>query len=113
MKPTITFEDFNKVDIRTGTIIEVNDFPKARKPAYQLLIDFGELGKKKSSAQITHLYTKKELLNKQVIAIINFKEKQIANFKSECLVLGIENKQNNIVLLQTSKQHLKNGEQVS
>jgi len=65
MNPTITLEDFSKVDIRTGTIIEVNDFPKAHKPAYQLTIDFGELEKKKSSAQITHLYTKKELLNKQ------------------------------------------------
>ena len=73
MKPTITFEDFLKVDIRIGTIIEVNDFPKARKPAYQLKIDFGVLGIKKSSAQITDLYTKEDLLNKQVTAIINFK----------------------------------------
>ena len=113
MKPTITFEDFSKVDIRTGTIIKVNDFPKAHKAAYQLLIDFGLLGRKKSSAQITGLYTKKELLNKQIIAIINFKEKQIANFKSECLVLGIENNKKEIVLLQASKTSLKNGEQVS
>ncbi|MCF6168197.1 tRNA-binding protein [Lutibacter sp.] len=113
MKTEISFEDFSKVDIRIGTIIEVNDFPKAIKPAYQLAIDFGSLGIKKSSAQITDLYTKKELLNKQVLAIVNFKNKQIANFISECLVLGIENNHNKIVLLQASEAKLKNGEQVS
>ena len=113
MKPEITFEDFNKLDIRIGTIIEVNDFPNARKPAYQLIIDFGELGIKKSSAQITDLYTKKELLNKQITAIVNFQKKQIANFFSECLVLGIENSNNKIVLLKSSKPKLKNGEQIS
>jgi len=112
MKPTISFEDFGKVDVRIGTIIKVNDFPKARKPAYQLLIDFGKLGKKKSSAQITNLYTKNELLNKQIIAIVNFKEKQIVNFKSECLILGVENNKKEIVLLQASKTPLKYGEQV-
>ena len=78
MKPEINFEDFSKIDIRIGTIIEVSDFPKANKPAYQLTIDFGALGIKKSSAQITDLYTKKELLNKQILAIVNFKKKQIA-----------------------------------
>jgi tRNA-binding protein len=107
----ITFEDFLKVDIRMGTIIEVNDFPKARKPAYQLKIDFGALGVKKSSAQITDLYTKDELLNTQVSAIINFKSRQIANFMSECLVLGVYNKEGNVVLLNASKR-VKNGEQV-
>ena len=112
MKPAITFEDFLKVDIRIGTIIEVNDFPKARKPAYQLKIDFGVLGIKKSSAQITDLYTKEDLLNKQVTAIINFKPRQIANFMSECLVLGIYNTDGNVVLLQANKS-AKNGEQVS
>jgi tRNA-binding protein len=112
MKPTITFEDFLKVDIRIGTVIEVNDFPKARKPAYQLKIDFGVLGVKKSSAQITDLYTKEELLNKQVSAIINFKPRQIANFMSECLVLGIYNTDGNVVLLQANKS-VKNGEEVS
>lgn len=112
MKEEITFEDFTKVDIRIGTIIEVNDFPKARKPAYQLRIDFGALGIKKSSAQITDLYTKEELLNKQVTAIVNFKPRQIANFLSEVLVLGVYNKEGNVVLLQASKQ-IKNGEQVS
>ncbi|MFA5300696.1 MAG: tRNA-binding protein [Lutibacter sp.] len=112
MKPEITFEDFNKADIRIGTVIEVNDFPKAQKPAYQLIIDFGDLGIKKSSAQITQLYSKDKLLNKQVMAIVNFKEKQIANFKSECLVLGIENDKMEIVLLQASKAKIKNGERV-
>ena len=110
--PEISFDDFNKVDIRIGTIIEVNDFAKAKKPAYQLTIDFGDLGIKKSSAQITQLYTKEELLQKQVLAIVNFKNKQIANFISECLVLGAENKNGEIALLQASKPAVKNGEQV-
>ncbi len=112
MKQEITFEDFTKVDIRIGTIIEVNDFPKAKKPAYQLTIDFGDLGIKKSSAQITDLYKKEDLLNKQVTAIVNFKPRQIANFMSECLVLGIYNEDGNVVLLQASKK-IKNGEQIS
>jgi len=112
VKEEITFEDFLKVDLRIGTIIEVNDFSKARKPAYQLKIDFGDLGIKKSSAQITDLYSKEELLNKQVSAIINFKPRQIANFMSEVLVLGIYNSDGNVVLLQASKT-VKNGEQVS
>lgn len=113
IKPEITFDDFNKVDIRVGTIIEVNDFLKAIKPAYQLTIDFGDLGIKKSSAQITQLYPKNELLNKQVLAIVNFKSKQIANFISECLVLGVENDKKEIVLLQASNSVIKKGEQVS
>ncbi|WKD86935.1 putative chaperone CsaA [Polaribacter huanghezhanensis] len=112
MDTEITFEDFTKIDIRIGTIIEVNDFPKARKPAYQLTIDFGGLGVKKSSAQITELYTKEDLLNKQISAIVNFKPRQIANFMSECLVLGIYNEDGNVVLLQASV-HIKNGEQIS
>ena len=112
MKEEITFEDFLKVDIRIGTIIEVDDFPNAKKPAYQLRIDFGELGIKKSSAQITDLYTKEELLHKQVAVIVNFKPRQIANFMSECLVIGVYNKEGNVVLLQASKT-IKNGEQIS
>lgn len=112
MKEEITFEEFLKVDIRIGRIIEVNDFPKAKKPAYQLTIDFGALGIKKSSAQITDLYTKEELLNKQVSAIINFKPRQIANFMSDVLVLGVYNIDGNVVLLQPS-ENTKNGEQVS
>jgi len=88
MSNTIQFDDFKKVDIRIGTIIEINDFPEARNPAYQLTIDFGALGVKKSSAQITTLYNKEVLLNKQILAVINFPKKQIGNFISECLVLG-------------------------
>ncbi len=112
MSDIISFEDFTKVDIRIGTIIEVADFPKAHKPAYQLTIDFGALGIKKSSAQITDLYTKEALLHRQITAIVNFKPKQIANFISECLVLGVANAQNEIVLLKTAHQ-IKNGAQVS
>ncbi len=112
MSNTISFEDFTKVDIRTGTIIEVNDFPKARNPAYQLTIDFGALGIKKSSAQITNLYTKEDLLNRQITAIINFKPKQIANFISECLVLGVANTNGDIVLLQATAQ-TTNGSQIN
>lgn len=113
MKPEITFEDFNKLDIRVGTILEVVDFPKARKPAYKLTIDFGALGNKKTSAQITQLYRIEDLIGKQIIAIVNFKTKQIANFLSECLILGIYNKNNQVVLLQTSKENIKNGTTVS
>lgn len=113
MKPEITFEDFTKLDIRIGTIIEIKDFPKARKPAYQLVIDFGDLGIKKSSAQITQVYTKEQLIGKQITAVVNFQKKQIANFLSECLILGIENSNREIVLLQSSEDQIKNGEQVS
>ena len=112
IKPTITFEDFSKVDIRLGTVISVNDFLKAKKPAYQLEIDLGELGVKKSSAQITDLYPKEDLLNKQVLVVVNFKPRQIANFMSEVLVLGIYNKDNKVVLLKATKE-IKNGSIVS
>jgi tRNA-binding protein len=111
VKEEISFEDFIKVDIRIGTITEVKEFPKAKKPAYQILIDFGTIGVKKSSAQITELYTKEKLLGKQVMAIINFNPRQIANFMSECLILGVYNKDGHVVLLQTS-QPIKNGEQI-
>lgn len=85
----ISWSDFEKVEMRIGTIIAVDDFPEAHKPAYQLLIDFGsELGIKKSSAQITKRYSKNELIDKQVIAVVNFPKKQIGKFMSECLVLG-------------------------
>lgn len=100
MKGQITWTDFEKIDIRVGTILEVNDFPEARNPAYQLQIDFGkELGIKKSSAQITKRYSKDDLIGKQIIAVINFPKKQIANFMSECLVLGIVGDENDVVLL--------------
>jgi tRNA-binding protein len=107
----INWEDFEKVDIRTGTILEVNDFPGARKPAYQLNIDFGVLGIKRSSAQITVLYSKEALVGKQVIAVVNFPVKQIANFFSECLVLGVYNEDNNVVLLQSTLP-VKNGSKI-
>lgn len=100
----ITWDDFEKVDMRVGTIIEVNHFPNARKPAYQLTIDFGKLGIKKSSAQITALYSSSELIGKQVIAVVNFPVKQIANFFSECLVMGAYDDQNNVILLQPDKK---------
>ena len=104
----ISWSDFEKVDIRVGTIMEVNDFPNARKPSYQLTIDFGELGIKRSSAQVTALYEKEKLVGRQVIAVVNFPVKQIANFFSECLVLGVYNEDNNVVLLQPSLL-VKNG----
>ena len=84
----ILLKDFQKIDLRVGTILAVQDFPRARKPAYKLSIDFGPLGIKKSSAQITTLYSKEALVGKQIIANVNFAEKQIANFKSQCVVLG-------------------------
>ncbi len=111
MTNTITFEDFTKVDLRVGTIIEVNDFPKARNPAYQLTIDFGDLGIKKSSAQITTLYTKEELLNRQIVAIVNFPKKQIVSFMSECLVLGAVNEKD--VILLNPENKVKNGSAVT
>lgn len=107
----ITWDDFEKIDIRTGTILEVNDFPNAKKPAYQLVIDFGELGVKRSSAQITALYKKEEIIGKQVIAVVNFPVKQIANFFSECLVLGVYNENKEVVLLHPSL-HVKNGSKI-
>ncbi len=100
---SISWEDFEKIDIRTGTIIEVNDFPNARKPAYRLNIDFGLLGLKNCSAQITTLYEKKELLQKQVIVVVNFPIKQIGNFFSECLLLGVYSPENEVILLQPER----------
>jgi tRNA-binding protein len=104
----ITWDDFEKIDIRAGTIIEVTDFPKAKKPSYQLTIDFGEMGIKKSSAQITGLYKKEELPGKQVVAVVNFQPKQIANFFSECLVLGVYTDKKEVVLL-GPQQPVENG----
>ena len=95
----ITWDDFEKIDIRVGTVIAVEDFPKARKPSFQLRIDFGTEGIKNSSAQVTALYTKESLIGMQVVAVINFPPKQVANFFSECLVLGVYNEKNEVVLL--------------
>jgi tRNA-binding protein len=100
----ISWADFEKIEIRSGTILEVTDFPKAKKPAYQLKIDFGPLGIKQSSAQITHHYSAAELIGKQIIAVVNFPPKQIANFYSECLVLGVYDHQNQVVLLQPDRK---------
>ncbi len=104
----ISWNDFEKVEMRVGTIIKVDDFPKARIPAYKLKIDFGELGIRQSSAQITELYSKEKLLNKQIIAVVNFPPKQIADFMSECLVLGVVDGKNPVVLLQPERK-VKNG----
>ncbi len=111
MSNTIQFEDFVKVDIRVGTILEVNDFPEARKPAYQLTIDFGHLGIRKTSAQITTLYKKETLLSKQVLAVVNFPKKQIAKFMSECLILGAVDGKD--VILLNPENKVKNGRAVS
>lgn len=100
----IDWQDFEKVEIRTGTIVKAEPFPKARKPAYQLTIDFGELGTKRSSAQITTLYQPEDLIGKQIVAVVNFPPKQIANFMSECLVLGSVAPDGTVTLLQTERQ---------
>jgi len=108
---TISWHDFEKIDIRVGTIIEAKEFPKARKPAYKLTIDFGELGVKQSSAQITKFYSNQELVGQQVIAVINFPRKQIADFFSECLVLGIYDENKDVVLIQP-KHSVSNGSKI-
>jgi tRNA-binding protein len=107
----INWDDFEKIDIRSGTIVEVNDFPKAKKPAYRLSIDFGDLGVKQSSAQVIHHYTKEDLTGKQVVAVVNFPPKQVANFFSECLVLGVYDENNQVILLQPDKPVL-NGQRI-
>ncbi|MGA9211086.1 tRNA-binding protein [Kaistella sp.] len=111
IKPEISWQDFEKIDIRTGTIVSVSDFPKARNPSYQLEIDFGDLGIKKTSAQITELYMKENLIGKQILAVVNFPKKQIANFFSECLVLGVYGENKEVTLLSTSLP-VENGFQV-
>jgi tRNA-binding protein len=108
---SITWEDFSKLDIRVGTILEVTDFPKARNPSFQIKIDFGDVGIRYSSAQITALYQKEDLPGKQVIAVINFPPKQIANFISECLVLGVYGAANEIILLHPERA-VKNGAKI-
>lgn len=109
MEAQIDWNDFSKIEIRVGTIIAVHDFPEAIKPAFQLTIDFGSrFGIKKSSAQLTQRYTKDDLINRQIIAVVNFPSKKIANFMSECLVLGVVGEENSIVLL-TPETMVENG----
>lgn len=101
----ISYEDFTKVDIRVGRVVDVEEFPAAKKPALKLLIDFGaEIGIKKTSAQITNHYSKETLLGKQVLAVVNFPPKQVGTFMSEVLVLGLSDQSNAIVLV--SPDHL-------
>ncbi|MBB4804122.1 tRNA-binding protein [Flavobacterium nitrogenifigens] len=96
----LTWSEFERTDMRVGTIIEANDFPEARKPAYQLTIDFGlEIGIRKSSAQITKRYQKEDLINRQIVAVVNFPRKQIGKFMSECLVLGAVGEEGDVILL--------------
>ena len=105
----ISWGDFEKVDLRVGTIVQVFDFPEARKPAYQLFIDFGqEIGMRKSSAQITKHYSKEELIGRQIVAVVNFPKKQIGKFMSECLVTGFEDENGDIILTSVERS-LPNG----
>lgn len=101
ISPTITFDDFLRVDIRVGRILEVRPFPGARKPAYQLELDFGpEIGRRRSSAQLTQRYSAEELVGRQILAVINFPPRQVANFFSEVLVLGVPDADGNVVLVE-------------
>jgi tRNA-binding protein len=112
MSDQISFDDFMKVDIRTGTIVEVRPFPEARKPAHIMIIDFGpELGLKKSSAQITVHYSAEELVGRQVMAVVNFPPRQIGPLRSEFLTLGFEDENGDIVLAATDK-NVPNGQRL-
>lgn len=103
MVKDLTWDEFSRVDMRVGTVIKVNDFPKAIRPAYQLYIDFGEeIGTLKTSAQITKRYQKEDLIGMQLVAVVNFPNKQIADFMSECLVIGAVGADNDISLLSPS-----------
>ncbi|RTY87848.1 tRNA-binding protein [Flavobacterium sp. RSP15] len=105
----LSWTEFEKVEMRIGTILAVNDFPEARKPAYQLTIDFGsEIGIRKTSAQITKRYAKEDLLNRQIVAVVNFPKKQIGKFSSECLILGAVGQEGDVILL-TPDFKIENG----
>lgn len=106
---TIDWNDFEKVELRAGTVVRIEEFPEANKPAYKMYIDFGEqIGVKTSSAQITDLYDTADLLNKQVIAVVNFPPKQIGPFISECLVAGFYRENGKVVLAVPDKE-IRNG----
>ncbi|WP_339611217.1 tRNA-binding protein [uncultured Planktosalinus sp.] len=106
---TISWNQFSQIDMRVGTVIQVELFPEAKKPAYKLTLDFGnEIGIKKTSAQLTKRYTPEQLLHKQVVAVVNFPPKQIANFMSECLILGAVDQENDVILMQPENK-VKNG----
>jgi len=100
----ITFEDFQKIDIRVGKIIEIDDFPEARNPSFKIKVDFGKLGVKVSSAQLTKLYSKEDLLDRQIIAVVNFPPRRIAGFKSEILILGVMKEDGEVILLQPDRE---------
>lgn len=107
----INWNDFSKIEMRVGTILSAEVFKEVKKPAYKIIIDFGELGNRKTSAQITKLYSPEEIIGKQVIAVVNFPPKQIANIMSECLILGAVEKDNNVTLIQPDKK-IANGTRI-
>lgn len=109
---TITFQDFEKVGLFVGTVLEVHDFPEARKPAWKLTIDFGPLGIKQSSAQITDLYSPENLIHSQVVAVLNFPPKKIAGFKSEVLVTGVIGMEEGVVLIRPERK-VPNGSRIA
>lgn len=106
-KETITWNDFSKIDMRVGTVIHAEVFAEARNPAYKITVDFGELGERKSSAQITKLYNPESLIGRQVICVVNFPKKQIATLMSECLIMGVVD--GDVVTLLSPEQKVKNG----
>lgn len=108
----VSWEEFDKIEIRVGTILRADDFPKAKIPAYQLLVDFGERGEMRSSAQITKHYNKNDLIGRQIIAVVNFHPKQIANYISECLILGVVFDNKDDVILLRPETPIKNGTRV-
>lgn len=105
---SLTWQEFEAVELRAGTIVDAQSFPEARKPAYKLWIDFGKLGIKKSSAQITEHYTLEELIGKQILAVVNFPPKQIGPFMSECLVTGLIQEDGSVILA-VSDKNVDNG----
>lgn len=99
-----TIEEFEQIDMRVGRIVEARPFPEARKPAYRLVVDFGDLGTRQSSAQLTGLYAAEELVGRLIVAVVNFPSRRIAGFKSEVLVLGLPDAEGNVVLLQPERE---------